>query len=90
MKLLNYDTRTLIMQNLRPRTQDKPTTFTLSQYKILCRLIKQKPITKKFFDFLLQELFGLNDWKKLNYNEMYMLIYILSNYNYQKGVNIHA
>ena len=46
MKLLNYDTKYLIMQNLRPVTKIVPDHYTASQYKILCRLIRQKKITK--------------------------------------------
>lgn len=85
MKLLNYDTKYLIMQNLRPVTQVVPDHYTKSQYKILCRLIRQKKITKQFFDFLLLELYQLQDWKHLNYSQMYQLIHILTFYNYDKG-----
>ena len=84
MKILNYDSKTLILQNLRSAPKETPTTFTLTQYKILCNLIRQKHITKKFFEFLLVELYGLTDWKKLNYQEMYQLIHILTYYNYEK------
>ncbi len=51
--------------------KEVPTTYTKSQYRILCNLIKQKRITKQFFDFLLLQLFDLSDWKQLNYIQMY-------------------
>lgn len=84
MKMLNYDSKYLIMQNLRPFTQTVPDHYTESQYKILCRLIRQKKITKKFFDFLLLELYGLLDWKRLDYSQMYELIHILTYLDYEK------
>ena len=37
MKLLNYDTRYLIMQNVRTVTKEVPDTYTKCQYRILCR-----------------------------------------------------
>lgn len=82
MKLLNYDERTLILQNVRSVVHDTPTTYSKAQYQILCRLIRQKRITEQFFNFLLQHLYGLTDWKKLTYSEMYELIHILTFYNY--------
>ena len=87
MKLMNYDTKTLIYQNVRSRVQDvqeKPQTYTKTQYDILCRLIQQKKISKQFFDFLLESLFELKDWKQLSYEQMYELIHILTFYNYEK------
>ena len=84
MKLLNYDIKYLIMQNLRPVTKIVPDHYTKSQYKILCRLIRQKKITKQFFDFLLAELYQLHDWKQLTYEEMYQLIHILTYLDYEK------
>ena len=86
MKLVNYDERTLILQNLRPVTRQVNNTYTKAQYRILCNLIRQKHITKQFFDFLLLELYQLQDWKKLDYNQMYQLIHILTFYDYSRGV----
>ena len=85
MKLMNYDKRTLIMNNLRS-TERQPVSggYTQSQYKILCNLIRQKNIEKQFFDFLLMELYNLSDWKQLTYPQMYELIHILTFYNYEK------
>lgn len=84
MKLLNYNNRTLIFQNVRTSSKERPTTYTKSQHRILCNLIRQKKITKQFFDFLLLQLYDLSDWKKLSYNQMYEFIHILTFYNYEK------
>lgn len=88
MKLLNYDPKTLIYQNLRSdvkEVQEKPQKYTQRQFNILCRLIQQKKITKKFFLFLLESLFELKDWKQLNYEQMYEMIHVLTFYDYGKG-----
>ena len=85
MKLVNYDERTLILQNLRPVTEQQVNkTYTKAQYRILCNLIRQKQITEPFFMLVLSSLYGLNDWKQLNYNQMYELIHILTFYDYTK------
>jgi hypothetical protein len=84
VKLLNYDQRELIMRNVRCNAKEIPTTYTETQYKILCRLIRQKKIKKEFFQFLLLQLYDLKDWKQLNYSQMYELIHILTFYNYGK------
>ena len=84
MKLLNYDHRELIMQNVRTVTREVPPTYTTSQYKILCRLIRQKRISRQFFEFLLMQLYDLKDWKQLDYLQMYELIHILTYWNYGK------
>ena len=58
MKLMNYDTKTLIMNNLRTTEKESVSDgYTHRQYEILCNLIRQKNIEKKFFDFLLNELY---------------------------------
>ena len=88
MKLMNYDPKTLIYQNVRTRVQDveeKSQTYTKKQYDILCRLIVQKGITKQFFSFILSSLFDeVTDWKQLDYSQMYELIHVLTFYNYEK------
>lgn len=83
MKLINYDAKYLIMQNVRSNTKEVPSTYTPCQYQILCRLIRQKKITKQFFDFLLLQLYDLSDWKNLDYMQMYELIHILTYWNYK-------
>lgn len=86
MKLMNYDTRTLIYQNVRANVREVsevPQKYTPTQTKILRRLIQQKQITEQFFIFLLESLFELRDWKQLNYEQMYELIHILTFWDYQ-------
>lgn len=87
MKLMNYDPKTLIYQNVRADTQEtgeKPQTYTKRQHDILCNLIRQKKITKQFFIFMLENLFdGITDWKQLSYGQMYELIHVLTFWNYQ-------
>lgn len=86
MKLINFDTKTLILENVRSNEKIIPTSFTTTQYKILCRLIRQKRITKEFFYFLLLELYQLRDWKQMTYEQMYEMIHILTFYNYTTEV----
>lgn len=84
MKLVNYDERTLILQNLRPVTKQVNNKYTKAQYRILCNLIRQKRITEPFFMLVVSSLYNVNDWKQLNYNQMYELIHILTFYDYTK------
>ena len=84
MKLLNYDNRELIMQNVRSAQTEVPDTFTKRQYQILCNLIRQKKISKKFFVFIIKELYEVDDWKKLNYRQAYQLIHVLTYFDYEK------
>ncbi len=86
MKLMNYDAKYLIMKNVRSNAKEVPSTYTPCQYQILCRLICKKKITKQFFEFLLLNLYDLADWKKLNYQQMYELIHILTFYDYSKSI----
>lgn len=87
MKLMNFDAKTLIYQNVRAdvqKVQEKPQTFSKKQYDILCRLIQQKKITKQFFSFILSSLFDeITDWKQLDYSQMYELIHVLTFWDYQ-------
>lgn len=88
MKLVNYDSRELILNNVHPpKIQERPAKYTRSQYRILRRLVAQKKITEQFFGFLLSELYGLRDWRELTYGQMYELIHILTFYDYGKGGN---
>ena len=85
MKLMNYDREYLIMSNLRTvESQPKPSTHTQAQYKILCNLVVQKKISRRFFEFIVSELFGVDDWRKLDYYETYRLIHILTYFDYTK------
>lgn len=87
MKLLNYDERTLILENVRPVVKNTPETYTKSQYLILCNLIRQKHISEQFFKLILSGLYDLQNWKELNYEQMYELIHVLTYFDYtKKGV----
>ncbi len=85
MKMLNYDTRALLLQNIRqPEKSPEPTRITKTQYEYLCKLIKRKKITKPFFEFLLSELYHEKDWRQLTYKQMYELIHVLTFYEYHE------
>lgn len=84
MKQINFDARTLLLQNIRqPEKSPEPTGITKTQYEYLCKLIKRKKITKPFFEFLLSELYREKDWRRLSYQQMYELIHILTYYDYK-------
>lgn len=86
MKLMNYDKKELIYQNVSSRVQniqENSQTYTKKQYDILCRLIQQKKVSEQFFSFLLESLFELKDWKQLNYKQMFELIHVLTFWDYQ-------
>lgn len=73
------------MNNLRTTPDiELPKTHTQAQYKILCNLIIQKKITKKFFDFIVKELYEVDDWHELNYCQVYQLIHVLTYFDYEK------
>ena len=87
MKLINYDSRSLIMMKLRPARPCRPVpavkvSYTEAQYEILYRLILRKGISKGFFEYILVGLYGIKDWKKLDYQQMYELIHVLTFYDY--------
>ena len=88
MKLLNYDAKTLIMENMRvtPKETENitPRARTPRQYQILCHLVKEKKITREFFTYIVSGLFGTEDWKALDYNQTYQLIHVLTYFDYQK------
>lgn len=85
MKLMNYDREYLILQNVKSvERQPTPEHYSKAQFQILCNLIRQKPISKQFFDFIVLEIFNKKDWKKLSYDEVYKLIHILTFYDYEK------
>jgi len=80
---MNYDTKTLILMNVKSvERQPVPDTFTKAQLRILRELIARKKIEKRFFNFVVSGLFDKSDWKTLDYSEMYLLIHVLANYNY--------
>lgn len=85
MKLINYDREYLILQNVKSvERQPTPEHYSKAQFQILCNLIRQKPISKQFFNFIVLEIFNKENWKELTYDQMYQLIHILTYYDYKK------
>ena len=80
MKLMNYDKKDLVYQNVHDirEVSEVPQNYTQTQIKILRRLIQQKKITEQFFSLILTSLFEITDWKQLNYEQMYELIHVLT------------
>lgn len=84
---LNYSGRTIIEMNMREPRPCRPIPavvgkYTHAQYRILYKLVLTKRISQGFFEYVLVELYGIKDWKQLNYQQMYELIHILTFYNY--------
>lgn len=52
--------------------------YTQRQLHILKRIIKQKHITKVYFNDVLYYAFNCQSYKQLDYEKMYRLIFILS------------
>ena len=52
--------------------------YTQRQLYILKRIIKQKHITKMYFNDVLFYAFNCQSYKELDYDKMYRLIYILN------------
>lgn len=85
MKLLNYDREQLILRNVQQREAESvPQGHTKAQYEILCNLVIQKKISKRFFDLIVSELYGVSDWKTLDYWQTYQLIHVLTYFDYSK------
>ena len=85
MKLYNYDSKKLIMEKLRQvEIKPNPKGHTKTQYRILCNLVIQKKISKRFFDLIVKELYGVTDWKCLTYEQTYELIHLLTFLDYSK------
>lgn len=87
MKLINYDGRTLVTMHLREKRPYRPVpavkgSYTKAQYRILYKLVLSKRISRSFFEYITIELYGIKNWKQLNYQQMYELIHILTYYSY--------
>lgn len=51
--------------------------YTRNQINILKRIIKQKKISKQYFDDVLYYAFGCKTYQQLDYAGMYRLIHVL-------------
>lgn len=77
MKQINFDNQYLIMEHVKHSTYNVPSKYTKTQVDILKKLIKRKRITKPFFEFLISGLYDVTDWRTLDYEQMYQLIYVI-------------
>lgn len=77
MKLLNYSISYLVEQNT-PQPPKRP--YTDCQFRILCRVIKQKKISREYFYNLIAEVYQYRSIQQLSYEEMYRLIWILNHW----------
>ena len=62
MKLMNYDKKDLVYQNVHDirEVSEVPQNYTQTQIKILRRLIQQKQIKEQFFIFLLESCYDIS------------------------------
>ena len=58
--------------------------FTKCQLHILKRIIKQKRISRQYFDDMLYYAFGCRSYRQLSYSKMYRLIHVLSRIEAEK------
>lgn len=58
--------------------------FTPCQLHILKRIIRQKHISKQYFDDMLYYAFGCRTYRQLTYGKMYRLIHVLSKMNAER------
>ena len=56
---------------------ERTTPISKAQYRLMCRLIRQKHISRDFFYRLLFLLYDTEDWKSLDYDRMYRFIGLL-------------
>lgn len=77
MKLLNYSMSYLVEHNT-PQPPKRP--YTDCQFRILCRVIKHKKISREYFYYLIAEVYQCHSVHQLSYEEMYRLIWILNHW----------
>lgn len=63
--------------------------FTKCQLQILKRIIKQKRISKQYFDDMLYYAFGCRTYHQLTYAKMYRLIHVLNNITTERKSNTY-
>ena len=81
MKMLNYSLRYLV-EAYTPAPPKRP--YSMGQFKLLCRLIKQKGITKDCFYKLLYEMYECHSIKQLSYEQMYHIVGAIAYLNISK------
>ena len=58
--------------------------FTKCQLHILKRIVKQKHISRQYFEDMLYYGFGCRTYQQLTYSKMYRLIHVLSRIDIEK------
>ena len=81
MKLMNYSLDYLV-ETQTPTPPKRP--YSDCQFRILCRIIRQKKVSRIYFYGLLNELYNYHTIKQLSYEEMYRIIWILNHWNFMK------
>lgn len=81
MKLINYSLDYLV-DTQTPTPPKHP--YSDCQFRILCRVIRQKRISKTYFYGLLKELYNYRTVTQLSYAEMYRVIWILNHWYFMK------
>jgi hypothetical protein len=81
MKLLNYSLDYLVEIQTPPPPK---VPFSKCQYRILCKIIRQKQISRTYFYGLLNELYGYHSIRQLSYEEMYRTIWLLNHWEFLK------
>lgn len=71
MKLLNYSISYLV-ENNTPQPPKRP--YTDFQLRILCRVIRQRKITREYCYKLISEVYQYQSVRPLSYEEMYWII----------------
>lgn len=81
MKLMNYSLDYLVEIQI-PMPPKR--SYSDCQFRILCRVIYQKKVSRSYFYGLLNELYNYYTVKQLSYEEMYRVIWILNHWNFMK------
>lgn len=77
MKLLNYSMSYLVETNT-PQPPKRP--YINCQLRILCRVIRQRKITREYFYNLISEVYQCQSIHQLSYEEMYRVIWVLNHW----------
>ncbi len=78
---MNYSLDYLV-ETQTPTPPKRP--YSDCQFRILCRIIRQKKVSRIYFYGLLSELYDYHTIKQLSYEEMYHIIWILNHWNFMK------
>lgn len=77
MKLINYSLDYLV-ETQTPAPPKRP--YSDCQFRILCRIIRRKKVSKDYFYGLLNELYSYHTVRQLSYEEMYHIIWLLNHW----------